>query len=380
MLMIGALSFSACNYWDNPAPNDNPSTPTTPTVPGIPSDDLAEANPALPGAPTIVMPAISYSGATRESGLRVLRFDMTGILDPNNMTDWVRLYGTGLSAQNVWIEIDGKAKGVAVKNTIDDQTGATAPVDLVFLIDNSGSMSEEANAVARDILAWAQTLSTTLDIKFGCVGYDGAITGALNITSVDKFKEYLDYSSGTSRTRHFGGTDAAALQSVVNNYRTGGNSAYECGVAALRFADENFAFRTNSNRVYVNFTDEPNQPNGNANFSTEWVRVPENWAQVNKGAIHTVYSSYSFSSDNVNYSERPWNLSDYTGGSKFFTSSSFTGVTLSDIPLTAALQNSYNFRVTNVENLFDGQPHTVHLTILSPNGTIRAERTWTVTF
>ena len=130
----------------------------------------------------------------------------------------------------------------------------------------------------------------------------------------------------------------------------------------------------------MNFTDEPNQPNGNANFSTEWVRVPENWAQVNKGAIHTVYSSYSFSSDNVNYSERPWNLSDYTGGSKFFTSSSFTGVTLSDIPLTAALQNSYNFRVTNVENLFDGQPHTVHLTILSPNGTIRAERTWTVTF
>ena len=34
----------------------------------------------------------------------------------------------------------------------------------------------------------------------------------------------------------------------------------------------------------------------------------------------------------------------------------------------------------NVENLFDGQPHKVKITILSPNGTVRAEKEYVISF
>jgi hypothetical protein len=119
-------------------------------------------------------------------------------------------------------------------------------------------MDEEAEAIARDITAWAEKLSQSLDICFGCVGYDGNLTGAMNITTVEKLKEYLDYGYGTNRTYHFGGDDAEALAAKAPDYN---NSWNECGVAALHFADDNFNFRPGANRIYVNFTDEPNQPN-----------------------------------------------------------------------------------------------------------------------
>ena len=73
-------------------------------------------------------------------------------------------------------------------------------------------------------------------------------------------------------------------------------------------------------------------------------------------------------------------LSDYTGGTTIFTNASFTGVSLSSLPITGALQNSYIIRFTNVENLFDGQPHKVKITILSPNGTVRAEKEYVISF
>lgn len=383
MLLAASMALTSCqSFWDDLlGTEDTPSAPTTPTVPGIPSDDVATPNPTLPSAPNTTIPNLNYTVST-ESGQTVIRFDLTGIQDPNEVAEWLRLYGTGLSNQNVWLEIDGKAKGFTITNTIDETDGQVAAVDLTFLIDNSGSMYEEADAVARDVQAWAEKLSKTLDIQFGCVGYDGEINGALNITSVDNLSDYLNHGSGTYRTMHFGGDDAATLQSTTETYRTGGGSANECGAAALRYADDNFKFRKGANRVYVNFTDEPNQPAGKEDFSVLYVKEPTNWPAT-KGTIHTVFSEdstfYSYSWRDL-YDERPWLLSDYTGGTTLFTDASFAGITLDDLPVTGALQNSYYIRITNVGNLFDGQPHTVKITILSPNGTVRAEREFTITF
>ena len=73
-------------------------------------------------------------------------------------------------------------------------------------------------------------------------------------------------------------------------------------------------------------------------------------------------------------------LSEYTGGTSIFTDPYFTDVTLDDLPITGALQNSYYMRLTNVDNLFDGNPHTVKITILTPDGKVRAEREYTLIF
>lgn len=338
----------------------------------IPADSDANPNPELNGDETAVMPNIQY-GIVDENGFAVFRIDMTGIQDKSSL-EWIRLYGTGEKKQNVWVEIDGKPKGIKVYNTADDGNTHTVPVDLVFLVDNSGSMSEEADVVARDITAWAKKLeASSLSVRFGCVGYDGAINGAINITTVDELSTWLDRYTGIGRTVGFAPTsDASTFSSNASSYRTGGNSSNECGVAAARFANDMFSFRSNANRVYVNFTDEPNQPNGYSDFSVEWIK--ENWS-TSMGTIHTVFSGGSETKREYNYL-----MSDYTGGTVINTDSSFSGVSLESLPVSDAMQNSYIIRMTNVGDYMDGNVHRLHITVLSSDKSVKTERTYSVIF
>ena len=360
--------------------NSSGSTVTPSTVPGIPSDASATPNPTLPQAPNTTIPNPGNEVVT-QSGQTVVNFNLTGIVDPTSAGGWLKLYGTGSSIQNVWLSIDGNKKGIAVINTIDQST-VTSAVDLVFLVDNSGSMDEEADAVANSILAWSTKLSKTLDMRFGCVGYWGPITGGINMTTVDKFEEFLNFNNytGTSRTEHFAedGTDWTTLAPAYSP------TSYmdENGVAALRLADENFNFRSGANRVYVNFTDEPIYPQGQAKWSTDYVKDPSNWPAT-KGTIHTVISDpwlETYTGWTPLYEECPWLPSDYTGGTTKFAPYDFSGVTLDDLPVTGALMNSYVISVTNVTSLFDGQTHIVKITILNADGSIRAEKEFPVVF
>jgi hypothetical protein len=384
--LMSVVSMSSCQGLVDAVlgHEDNASSGTTTptTVPGIPSDASAKPNPTLPGSPNTTIPNPGSEVVTK-SGQTVVNFNLTGILDPTQAGGWLKLYGTGSNIQNVWMSIDGNAKGIAVINTIDQST-VTSAVDLVFLVDNSGSMSEEANAVADGIIDWSKKLSNTLDMRFGCVGYWGPITGGINMTTIDKFVDFLNYnnSKGTSRTTHFAedGTDWSTLKPAYSPT----SSMDENGVAALRLADENFKFRSGANRVYVNFTDEPIYPQGEAKWSTDYVKEPANWPTT-KGTIHTVFSDEyykNWSDDRWTplYEEKPWLLSEYTGGTTKFAPSDFSGVTLDDLPITGALMNSYVISVTNVTSLFDGKEHIVKITILNADGSIRAEKEFTMIF
>lgn len=340
---------------------------------GIPDDSQAEPNPEILNNTTRI-PNVQHM-TVDEHGVAVVRLDMTGVQDP--MTgEWIRLFGTGSSEQNVWVEVDGVPKGISVYNTADDDTEDRIPViDLVFLVDNSGSMSEEADAIARDIISWSDLLVTSgLDVRFGCVGYDGEITGAIDLTTAEKLSEYLERGYGTSRTRGFGGPNSSLLQQLASNYYLNSWSD-ECGVAALRMANDNFSFRHGANRVYVNFTDEGNYSGGRSDFSVEYVNNANNWSTEN-GTVHTVFS------DNPAYcyNEAPWLLSEYTGGTIIYANSSFSDVSLATLPVTGAMQNSYIIRFTNIEELIDGETHTIHITVRSKDGSIRSERFFTVIF
>jgi hypothetical protein len=369
-------------------------------VEGIPDDDDATPNPTVPSQDiNTVIPNFSYT-VSQENNWTVIRLDMTGVKDPFT-NDWLRLYGPNNTKQNLWISLDGKPKGFSIYNTIDEAGNQTNPkIDLVFLVDNSTSMSEEANAIYNDIINWSMQLSKTLDVRFGCVGYGGFVSGAINLTTAEALKSYLEQKSwrsnvsGIWRTRGFAGADAQALYEasldpdrrvVSSRYVYTNNAdpdANECGVMALRYANDLFSFRNGANRVYVNLTDEPNQPGGKANlYSTTWVK--ENWTAT-QGTIHTVYSDRSsWANSYKQYVDRnyPWDLSLYTDGTMLFTNSNFIDnngkqVHLSDLPVTGALKNSYIIRFSNVEEVFDGQPHILRMTVKSnsENGEIIADK------
>lgn len=363
------------------------------TVAGIPSDADATPNPVVDGNTTSI-PNVLYT-TEYDGDDAIVRLDMTGIQDAGDASGWLRLLGTGYGdQQNVWVEVDGEPKGILVYNTADDQSSdAQVKTDIVFLVDNSGSMSQEADAIAKDITEWSVLLAKTLDVKYGCVGYGGnvgsqypylvdsyGVTGALDITNSEELYSYLNKRglSGTKRTVGYSGANALDLQnkaSVAEYSKAGG----ECGVQALRFADENFNFRSGANRIYVNFTDDANYPGGSRSISIDYVLKTGYWT-TNKGTVHTVYSgSTSFTESPLN-KEFPWRLSDYTGGTFLTASSSFAGVTLESLPVTGAMMNSYIIRFTNVADLMDGKPHEVKITIVSPDGKTRAERTFYIVF
>ncbi len=344
---------------------------------GIPDDSQATPNPTVP-YPNAVVPNIQTT-LDNSGGVPVIRIDMTGISDENY--NWLRLYGTGSPDQNVWVEVDGKAKGILVINNEDDGSHAIK-TDVIFTVDNSGSMSEEANAIARDIKEWATQLANSgLDVRFGIVGYGGYIDGAIDMTTVSELSNYLDAASGTSRTKQFGGSNASTLKNYANAFPRTSSSVdgAECGAMAIEFADRYFSFRPGANRIYVNFTDEPNQPNHNEDYSVEFFKEQSNWPAA-KGTVHTVFSASQFTYNNILTKEQPWLISDYTGGTTIFTSSSFTGVTLSSLPVTGAMQHSYIIRFANVAELLDGRAHLVHITVVSRDGNVRADKTFTAVF
>ena len=356
---------------------DTIGLPTPYTIKDIPSDYFATSNPNVGNSNTYI-PNYQFEEDDVEDGFSIYRIDMTGIMNPYTH-EWLDLYGTGLAHQNTWLSLDGQPKGILVKNHSEDGT-ISRKFDLVFLVDNSGSMDDESDAIARDIVNWANNLTTSgIDIQFGCVGYsvNGYVNGAIDLTDHTGLNAFLDYGSGTSRTQHFGGANADALEYYANYY---GVVQDECGVMALRFANDYFSFRNGANRIYVNFTDEPNQPNHVSGWSVEYLNPTNgNWTPQ-QGTVHTVYSGETNYSHQSGLCEKPWLMSEYTGGTVLYASSNFSGVSLNDLPVTGAMQHSYSIYFTNVESLKDGNYHNMKVTVLTEDHAVRAERNFSVKF
>lgn len=346
----------------------------------IPDDSMATPNPIIESG-NVVIPNII---ATVEED-KVIRIDMSGILMPkpegetNAPNEYLRLYGTGDQEQNVWLEVDDTPKSVYVYNNADGGEGIEVQNDFVFLIDNSGSMDDEADAIARDIVEWATQLSGSLDVRFAIVGYDGNVTGAINFTDADHISAYLGRSAGVNRTVGFEGDDAELLAQAAKPYNAITDAATESPMVALLYANEMLSFRAGANRIYVNFTDEPNYSYSREDFSVHYLASQENWEPAN-GTIHTVYSSTKHNYQDDDVSERPWAMSEYTGGTVLFTDEKFTGVTLNDLPVTGAMQNSYVLKFTNISEFLDNQVHEVKVTVMTVDRSICAERLFYLNF
>lgn len=381
-LTMGVVAASFVVLAAGSVTNEDPNDPKDPSkeqtageVLGIPEDEEATEAPVVDNQNVNV--ANPHITVETDKGHDYLSIYLTGVWNQDD-AEWLNLLGTGFNGQNVWITVDDQPKGVDVYNNSDDNS-KTLIADVVFLVDNSGSMGEEAEAVAQSIINWSALLSASgLDLNVGCVGYGDsydAIDGAINMCKPDEMDTWMQNNgSGVWRTHSFGGEDADNLRTLARNgYQNG--SYNECGMVALHFAHDNFNFRSGSNRIYVNFTDEPNQPNGIEDWSVEYLN-PENgnW-NTNDGTIHTVYSDYKYDYDSYLWKESPWKMSEYTGGTTLFTDRYFTDFTLENIPVTGAMQNSYILRITNISAYFDGKEHKITITIYDKDGKIQAEKT-----
>lgn len=336
LVVLTAFLYFACSTTETEE-NNNQDIPADPQGVLVPAPQKNN-----------VQPTASFS----LTGKR-MQMNMIGLIDPSTNQPLTLFYdANNPQSSNIFVEEDGTVKGLKVTKV---GSGTTLLADIVFVVDNSGSMGQEADSVALSIIDFANFLvASGLDVKFAIVGYYGSISGGINFTDAQTLSNYLNRSTGTSRTFGFAGPDSASLETRASNF---GYTFGENGVIASLFADSVYNWRAGASRVIVNFTDEPTQSDGQM-----WNNAMGCSLLSGKATVHTVFSQdssyYSWSATD----ERPWELSQCTGGTIKFIPTDASGLDLKNLPVAGALANSY--LVEYVANT-TGQSHTVKITIFT---------------
>jgi hypothetical protein len=345
LLLLSSLLYIGCGGDENPANTvDNSDIPRDPggSAPGTTFNNV------IPSA---------LLGKTPGNESRI-RINLLGVLDPRTNTPI-----TLTANQSVFITEDGTLKGIRVTNAGQNNQLAA---DVVFTVDNSGSMGEEADTIAAKIIAFADFLSSRgINLRVGCVGYDGRANGGINLTTAANLRTYLTRPGfrGTNRTDGFSGSDSARLATAARTFASAVSG--ENGVVGVNFADSLFSWRQGAQRVYINFTDEPTQAGGNLYWTAVGLRA--RWTPF-KGTIHTVWSGGADTSrlfgspwppSNLD-EERPWLMSTFTGGTLAIVLPNASNLNLTTLPVTGALANSQLVEyLTSNPNV----PHTVTVTV-----------------
>lgn len=342
------------------------------------STEPVDTNSDIPGDPqNVTVPSVVVNNLKPNASFKKtdgnterVRLNLLGMLTSNGVP-FNPSYDTGNPQNsNIFITEDGAVKGIK----ISEGGQANLPIDMVFTVDNSGSMSQEADSVAAGIVEFATYLVDTkgFDIQFGCVGFLGAVSGALNLGSAAELNRYLNERTyfgvpvtGTSRTSGFAGDDSLQLLTSAQNYFTSG----ENGVTAIFFARDNFTWRENALKIYVNFTDEPTQPGGQYKWSTDSLCK----ALEGTATVHTVWSAGDttfFGNETPLFYEKPWRMSQCTGGELRVFDGTATGLRLLDLPVRDVVEGS---RLIEFVSSDPAATHTITITV--KNGTTDDGRT-----
>ncbi|MBS4034489.1 MAG: VWA domain-containing protein [Ignavibacterium sp.] len=352
LFLIAGIAFYGCDSTE-PDADDNTDIPADPQNVTVPATTINNIQPTA-----VFTPAANNPGR--------IQVNLTGLINPVTQQPITLFYDPNSPASsNIFITEDGAVKGLKVTKV---STGNVLTADLVFVVDNSGSMSEEADSVAASIIEFANFLQASgLNVQFAVVGYSGSINGGINFTTAQMLSTYLNLSTGTSRTRGFSGADSAALVTRAAGF---GSGTGENGVIAAIFADSVYSWRSGAQRVIINFTDEPTQSDGNM-----WNNAMGCALLGGKATVHTVFSQDSTSYVWSSTRERPWDLSNCTGGTNIFIPTDAAGLDLKNLPVAGALSNSYlvEYRAGST-----GTSHTVVITIKESNAD--GKREYTVTY
>ncbi len=356
IVLAFSISLTACDS-DNGS-NGDPNS-------DIPSDPEGTEAPAVSiGNLNTTIPNVQFNKTSGNSNR--IQINMSGVKDPVT-GNFVNL----IANETIFITEDGVLQGVKVTkaggssgSSTLNQTFAELSADVVFTVDISGSMNQEADSIAFGIIDFVDFLDNSgLNLKVGIVGYYGNVRGALNLTSASELESFLTRPSisGTSRPQGFAGPDSAALAQAALGHATAVGSSRENGVVGITFADSLFSWRAGAQRVYVNFTDEPTQPDGEVWFSSQGLCA--RW--TGKGTIHTVWSGGDTNRTWTPLSqENPYDLSACTGGTFDSIASDASGLDLTKLPVTGTLSESVLVEyITEAPN----NTHTVKITI--KNGT-----------
>lgn len=196
----------------------------------------------------------TVSADPADSGRAII--NLAGIVDPTVIPP---VPVTGLAETDFVVVENGRAKrplSVAQAGS----GGEAAPVDVVFVIDTTRSMSEEIGSVRDSISAFAASLASEgIDARFAAVTFgDSVATATRQFYARDQVAQFQEWL-GASLSAQGGGDDPEnpldALEFAANNLPiTPATSEASAGIVTVG-PHENLAYRTGAQRILILITD-----------------------------------------------------------------------------------------------------------------------------
>ncbi|MGB8657731.1 MAG: vWA domain-containing protein [Candidatus Zixiibacteriota bacterium] len=137
------------------------------------------------------------------------------------------------------VEIRREGKPISLENRL-------IKADIVFIIDTTGSMSDEIEGLMQTCQKFAKSVvKKNIDHRMGIIAF-----GDLTISPPDKMFRFPLIRDADRISR--------AFAEILTNHRTsGGGNLGESSIDALWRALEGFEFRQEATRVFLLFSDEP---------------------------------------------------------------------------------------------------------------------------
>jgi len=269
--------------------------------------------------------------ATRTNGGDALTIDAQLFPFVNLLYDTDNL--SPLTEENFSVSEDGRTQTIwdFIPPESSGGGGNVKIADIVFVLDDSGSMDDEAAQVKANIASFANQLSSSeIDFRLALVPYGG---------------------SGTSggKILHNGNlhSEVAPFVADVDQMRFGGST--ERAFQAMQLAVQNLNWRPTTQKVLILVTDEDNDAGG----PTESELITE--LQNNNVTV------YGLTLGHPEFNR----IADATGGQVFNILDDFSSI-LTEIGTEIAARYTIQYKTDNPA--FDGQTRTVDLIVTKDDG------------
>ncbi len=266
-----------------------------------------------------------------------LSVDYTPFLNPIDFPKYTRIKlsflnytpSSELSENNFKVFEDGRAQGFILSKL----SSVNNKVDLVLLIDVTGSMGNVLNGIKNSISSFLNYLSESgLDVRVGVIPFNDF---APSDPAYDP--PWLDLS------------DFTTAENYVNNLNAQGGGDYpENSYGAIMFAWENVSWRKSAQRVFILFTDAYSHyagEEGAESFSPEYAKEDVLKALMGRATLYMVAASgynspYDPADTDFSQPQDPREIAVETGGFVIYQSGA-AAVDLTDIGIAESVVNTY---------------------------------------
>ena len=288
------------------------------------------------------------------------------------------------STSNVTVVEDGVVKGIKLSRG----SAAKLKTDIVFVIDNTGSMSSGIESVKNSVISLVSALRASgQDVQVGVVAYndngdnDGHATYNVPTSDVMGYAAVYGYRPLTSNLTATG----PIVTFMEDLTATGGGDWPELAFSGVDYARRTFAWRDGSQRVYILITDATSWGQGATGDATRGIGASYPWTDVTLGeqlrsegsVVHCICpeNELATSLSTGEYNVKP--LATITGGT--FTEWAYAEFDLTDLPLLGVTTSTALIEFLKTDRGAAPTEHTLRV-VIEKSGTERGERTLTVEY